>query len=137
MQKIILIVLFLGTGTRCASCAGEVAGDMSINMEMDTGSQLPEDDDISVRAKKYVAEKRNSQAGGNGEEGGSALVSSRSSTSSAIFRFKSPSLNAPNLNGQELASTKNYGSFYNHGDNRIEKCKIGSSFEKSLNASYS
>ena len=110
---------------------------MSINMEMDTGSQLPEDDDISVRAKKYVAEKRNSQAGGNGEEGGSALVSSRSSTSSAIFRVKSHSLNAPNLNGQELSSTKNYGSFYNHGDNRIEKCKIGSSFEKSLNASYS
>ena len=106
-------------------------------MEMDTGSQPPEDDDISVRAKKYVAEKRNSQAGGNGEEGGSAFVSSRSSTSSAIFRVKSHSLNAPNLNGQELSSTKNYGSFYNQGDNRIEKCKIGSSFEKSLNASYS
>ena len=97
---------------------------MSINMEMDTGSQLPEDDDISARAKKYVAEKRNSQAGGNGEEGGSALVSSRSSTSSAIFRVKSHSLNAPNLNGQELSSTKNYGSFYNHGTIELKNVKL-------------
>ena len=110
---------------------------MSISMEMDTGSQLPEDDDISTQAKKYVAEKRNSQARGNGGEGGSAFLSSRSSTSSAIFKFKSRSLKAPNQNGQEGSCTKNYGSFYNHGDNRIEKCKIGSSFEKSLNASYS
>ena len=81
-------------------------------MEMDTGSQLPEDDDISVRAKKYVAEKRNSQAGGNGEEGGSAFVSSRSSTSSAIFKFKSHSLKAPNLNGQEVFCTKKLWLFF-------------------------
>ena len=92
-----------------------------------------------ARAKKYAAEKRNLQIGGNGGEGGSAFVSSRSSTSlsSAIFKFKSHSLKAPNLNGQEVFCTKNYCSFFNPGDNRIEKCNVSSSLDKSLNASYS
>ena len=119
------------------SCAGEMAGSTSNNMEVDLSSQHTPDDDISVRARKYLAEKRGHLHVGNGGEGGSVSVSSRSSTSSAIFKAKSHSLKAPNLNGQEALSAKNYGSFYNPGDYRIEKCNISSSFEKSLNASYS
>ena len=132
-----LIVLFPGIGTHCVSCAGEMAGSTSNNMEVDLSSQHTPDDDISVRARKYLAEKRGHLHVGNGGEGGSVSVSSRSSTSSAIFKAKSHSLKAPNLNGQEALSAKNYGSFYNPGDYRIEKCNISSSFEKSLNASYS
>ena len=109
-------------------------------------------DNISVRARKYLAEKCGHLHGGNGGEGGSVSVSSRSSTSGAIFKAKSHSLNsaifkakshslkALNLNSQEALSTKNNGSFYNPGDHRIEKCNItggSSSYEKSLNASYS
>ena len=119
------------------SFAGEMAGSSSNNMEVDLSSQNTPDDDISMRARKYLAEKRGHLHVGNGGEGGSVSVSSRSSTSSAIFKAKSHSLKAPNLNGQEALSANNYVSFYNPGDYRIEKCNISSSFEKSLNASYS
>ena len=110
-----LIVLFLGIGTHCVSYAGEMAGSTSNNMEVGLSSQHTPDDDISVRARKYLAEKRGHLHVGNGGEGGSVSVSSRSSTSSAIFKAKSHSLKAPNLNGQEALSAKNYGSFYNPG----------------------
>ena len=111
----------------------------STSMEVDVASLNTAADNISVRARKYLAEKCGHLHGGNGGEGGSVSVSSRSSTSGAIFKAKSHSLKALNLNGQEALSTKNNGSFYNPGDHRIEKCNItgSSSYEKSLNASYS
>ncbi len=101
-----LIVLFLGIGTHCVSFAGEMAGSSSTSMEVDVASQNTTDDNISVRARKYLAEKRGHLHVGNGGEGGSVSVSSRSSTSSAIFKAKSHSLKAPNLNGQEALAAK-------------------------------
>ena len=106
-------------------------------MEVDEGGKKAEEDDISSKAKKYVAEKRKLAGVGNGGEGASASVPIRSSTSSAIFKVKTHSLRAPNLNGQDPPTVKNYGSFYSEGDNRIERCKTVSTFESNINASYS
>ena len=106
-------------------------------MEVDEGEKKAEEDDISSKAKKYVAEKRKLAGGGNGGEGTSASVPIRSSTSSAIFKVKTHSLRAPNLNGQDPPAVKNYGSFYSEGDNRIVRCKTVSTFESNINASYS
>ena len=48
---------------------------------------MPVKEDISVRARKYVAEKCRLLDKGNGGEGGLSFVSSRSTTSSAIDVF--------------------------------------------------
>ena len=89
------------------------------------------------RQKNMWQKSGNWRGGGNGGEGVSASVPIRSSTSSAIFKVKTHSLRAPNLNGQDPPAVKNYGSFYSEGDNRIVRCKTVSTFESNINASYS
>ena len=72
------------------------------------------------RQKNMWQKSGNWPGGGNGGEGGSASVPIRSSTSSAIFKVKTHSHRAPNPNGQDPPTVKNYGSFYSEGDNTVE-----------------